>query len=250
MEDLEMRRLFSLTLGLTLSSLAVSATTWTVKDPTWELDANGKTYDSQAACVAASQTLAAATYHCTGSNVATIVGSSSTVGSGGGGGTGGGTGTSNGTSWVYHNGTFYWPGDWSWSGLANYKDTAGRPRSGTFDIAFNLQGQWGGWQPFAPNRSFSLSPYKYLTLSIKTTVQSQPIHIFFEAANDKPIGTFIDPVQGGFGPSPVVGQWTTYKIPLSAFGVSGATILKFGVQDDSGGSNNTFYIDDVGFTAS
>jgi len=243
-----MLRLTAFTVGLTLSSLAVATTTWTVKDPTWELDANGKSYDSQSSCVAAAETLAAATYHCTSTNVATIVGASSTVTSGGG-----STSTpvaSAGTSWVYHNGTFYWPGDWSWSGKANYKDTAGQPRSGSFDIAFTLLGQWGGWQPYAPNRSFSLSPYKYLIISIKTTVPSQPVHIFFEAANDTPIGTWLDPVQAGFGPSPVVGQWTSFKIPLSAFGVSGATILKFGVQDDSGGSNNTFYIDDVGFTAS
>lgn len=245
-----MLRLSALTIGLTLSSLAVSSTSWTVQNPSWQLDANGKTYDSQSSCVAAAETLPAATYRCTGSNVATIVGVSSTVTSGGGTTPTPTPTPTSGTSWVYHNGIFNWPGDWSWSGTANYKDTEGRPLSGMYDVAFTLQGQWGGWQPYAPNRSFSLAPYKYLVISIKTTVASQPIHIFFEAANDTPIGTFIDPAASGFGPTPVVGQWTSYKIPLSAFGVTGATILKFGVQDDSGGANNTFYIDDVGFTAS
>ena len=242
-----MRRLSILTFttGLTLSSLAASATTWTVQDPTWTLDGNSKSYASQAACVTAAEAMAMATYHCTSSGVATIVGSSAT--------SSGGTTTpppTTGTSWVYHDGTFFWPGDWSWSGTANYKDTSGLPTSGSFDVAFHLSGQWGGWLPYAPNRSFSLAPYKYMIISIKTTVANQPIHIFFDAANDTPIGTFIDPVAGGFGAKPVVGQWTLYKIPLSSFGISGATILKFGVQDDSGGSGNTFYVDDVGFTTS
>ncbi len=236
-----MRRLSALTLttGLTLSSLAASATTWTVQDPTWALDGNAKTYSSQADCIAAAEAMAAATYHCTSNGVATIVGTTASSG-----GTPPPPPPTAGTSWVYHNGTFYWPGDWSWSG------TGGAPTSGSYDVAFHLLGQWGGWLPYAPNRSFSLAPYKYLIISIKTTVPNQPIHIFFDAANDTPIGTFIDPVAGGFGPKPVVGQWSLYKIPLSAFGISGATILKFGVQDDSGAGSNTVYFDDVGFTTS
>jgi hypothetical protein len=152
------------------------------------------------------------------------------------------------TSWVYHNGSFKWPGDWSWAAVPNYKDTSGVPLSGKYDIAVRLVGQWGGWQPYALGQNFSLKPYKYMTISIKTTVTPQPIHIFFQAANDTPVGTWVDPVAGGFGPAAVVGQWQTYKIPLAALGVSGLNILKFGVQDDSGGAANTFYLDDVGFT--
>jgi hypothetical protein len=152
-----------------------------------------------------------------------------------------------GTSWVYHAGVFSWPGDWSWAGHPNYKDTAGKPASGTFDIAYTLVSPWGGWQPYAPGKTFSLTPYKFLILTIKTTVGLQPIHLHFEAANDTPIGKVIDPVAGGFGPTAVVGTWQQYKVPLAAFGITGATILKFAVQDDSGGVN-TFYLDDVGFS--
>jgi hypothetical protein len=242
--QMEMRKLAALLVGLPFSTLALSATTWTVTGPTWELDGNGKTYQSQGACVAAAEAMAAAIYHCTNSNVATVTG----------------TVTAGpppppvpppptaGTYWVYQNGTFNWPGDWSWSGRANYRDTTGDPLSGGYDIAFTLLGSWGGWLPYAPNKRFSLTPYKYLTIAIKTTVAPQPVHIFFEAANDTPVGTFIDPAASGYGQTPVVGQWNTYRIPLAAFGVTGVDILKFGVQDDSGGANNTLYIDNVGFT--
>src|SRR5262249_49010443 len=139
----EMRKLSMLAVGLMLSSLAAAATTWTVRDPTWELDANGRSYDSQASCVAAAETLPAATYHCSSSHIATIVGTSSNVTSGGG--TAPAPQPTAGTYWVYHDGVFNWPGDWSWAGRANYKDTAGLPRSGPYDIAFTLLGQWGGW---------------------------------------------------------------------------------------------------------
>jgi len=57
---------------------------------------------------------------------------------------------------------------------------------------------------------------------------------------------------GAYGPATMtVGQWNTYKIPLSAFGNSawpyGNQILKFMIQDVTGASS-TFYISQLGFT--
>jgi hypothetical protein len=50
-----------------------------------------------------------------------------------------------------------------------------------------------------------------------------------------------------YGPPPVVGQWTTYKIPLTDLGVAGTHIYKFAIQDVTGLASNVFYLDDVGF---
>src|SRR5689334_11607756 len=120
-----MRKLSSALIGLPLGMLALSAgaTTWTVSEPTWELDGNAKFYPSEAACVAAAEAMPAATYHCTSSNVAKIVGTAGTTSSTPPPPTG--TTTSGTQLWVYQNGTFYWPGDYSWSVQVNYKDTAG-----------------------------------------------------------------------------------------------------------------------------
>jgi hypothetical protein len=59
-----------------------------------------------------------------------------------------------------------------------------------------------------------------------------------------------------YGPAPVVGKWATYKIPLSAVLTqhsSGSAVLvtgvyKFAIQDQSGQSRNTWYVDNIGFS--
>jgi hypothetical protein len=58
-----------------------------------------------------------------------------------------------------------------------------------------------------------------------------------------------------YGPNPmVVGQWNTYKIPLTAFdsatngNVSGTLVLKFGLQSQGVPGPDTFYISNLGFT--
>jgi hypothetical protein len=69
---------------------------------------------------------------------------------------------------------------------------------------------------------------------------------------DVPIGAGVQ-LPGAYGPNPMVsGQWNTYTIPLSAFNaagssVTGALILKFGIQDQTGASSNTFYVCNIGF---
>lgn len=71
---------------------------------------------------------------------------------------------------------------------------------------------------------------------------------------DVAIGTGVNlPGSGSYGPATMVtGQWNTYTIPLSAFNaagspVAGALILKFGVQDQTGLTTNTFYVTSLGF---
>jgi len=51
--------------------------------------------------------------------------------------------------------------------------------------------------------------------------------------------------------TPVVGQWTTYKIPLSVAcvgtGTANPNVYKFHIQDQTGLATNKWYIDNVGF---
>ena len=148
-------------------------------------------------------------------------------------------------SWVYHKGTFYWPGDYSFSAKAFYADKTGQTVSGSNSIKVVLSGQWGGFLPFARNWDFDARPYAYLTFSLKPTLPDQKLQVFFEKTGDIPVGKVIDPLR--YGPAPVVGQWTTYKIPLSDLGVSGIHIYKFAIQDQTGLKSNVFYLDDIGF---
>ena len=147
-------------------------------------------------------------------------------------------------AWVYHEGRLLWPGDYSFSAAPFYADTSGEPLSGTYDIKVSLTGPWGGFQPFARNWDFDAHGYAYLTFALKTTVANQSLQIFFEKLGDVPVGVTLNPLK--YGPAPVVGQWTTYKIPLADLGVTGR-IFKFAIQDQTGLKSNVFYLDDIGF---
>lgn len=157
--------------------------------------------------------------------------------------------TGGSTSWVYYNGVFKWPGDWSFAATANYQDTKGVPIEGPYDIAITVTSQWGGWQPYAPGQVFDTTPYKYLILSLKPTVANQTWGVDFMSAGDTPDGPQLQDISP-YGPpgGAVVGQWGTYKIPLSAFQLTDTSVLKFAIQDKTGLSSNVFYVDNVGFS--
>jgi hypothetical protein len=168
------------------------------------------------------------------------------------------TGSSVGaTAWVFYNGVFNWGGDWSFSASVNYKDTAGAPIAGPYDVIMTNQ-QWGGWQPYVNancqsniSLCFNTTPYKYLIFSAKPTVANQIFAVGFMSSGDTPDG-FIPSDTSAYcsgGRNPPVGQWETCKIPLSVFGFTDTTVLKFWISDQTGLSNNQVYFDSVGFTA-
>ncbi len=148
-------------------------------------------------------------------------------------------------AWVYHDGTFHWPGDYSYAARADYGDKLGASASGRRDIKMTLTGQWGAFQPYARNSDFDLSRYAFLTFSLKPTVEKQSLQVYFSLPGDVETGSKLNAMK--YGPPPVVGQWTTYKIPLTDLGVAGTHIYKFAIQDVTGLASNVFYLDDVGF---
>jgi aryl-phospho-beta-D-glucosidase BglC (GH1 family) len=175
----------------------------------------------------------------------------------------GGTGSAGSAFWVYRNGVFSWGGDYSSNATPNYKSTAGNPETGSYDISVAVTGAWGLWQPYAggtvPTWDFNAAGYNYLTLDLKPTVTGQVWHLYFMQVGDKLI---IGPNGGAevvdvskYGPAPVVGKWATYKIPLSAVLTQHSTgsavlvtgVYKFAIQDQTGRSRNTWYVDNVGF---
>jgi hypothetical protein len=169
------------------------------------------------------------------------------------------TGSSVGaTAWVYYNGVLNWGGDWSWQVTSiNYKDTAGAPLSGSYDVAVsNLQS--GGWQPYVNSNCqqnlslcFDTRPYNYLIFSLKPTRANQIWASGFMSSGDTPDGILLSNIAQycSGGSNPPVGQWESCKIPLSAYGFTDLTILKFMIQDVTGASSDLWYVDNVGFSA-
>jgi hypothetical protein len=168
------------------------------------------------------------------------------------------TGTSVGaTAWVFYNGVFNWGGDWTFAGGVNYKDTAGAPIEGPYDMVVSYQ-KWGGWQPFVNGNCqsnislcFNTTPYKYLIFSAKPTVANQIFGVGFMSSGDTPDGLVPEDTSAycSGGSNPAVGQWESCKIPLSAFKLTDTTVLKFWISDQTGLSSNRVYLDNVGFTA-
>ena len=164
-----------------------------------------------------------------------------------------GTPSPTGTFQVYSNGEFNWQGDYSWGVTINYKDTRGSPLSGKYDICVT---GIGGFQPYALGFDFDPSPYRYLVVSLKPTIANQKWDSAFYAVGDKLTGHGVNVLN--YGPEPVVGQWTTYRIPLGAGGYdipAGTHIYKFmfidqtADQTNSGYSTNRWYVDNLYFAA-
>ena len=125
---------------------------------------------------------------------------------------------------VYQNGTFNWPGDYSYSAWANYQDTSGGPESGPYDIAVSITGSYGGFQPYSgnvvPQWDLEAGSFGYISMDLKPTNSGQTWRL--SIISRLPPGD-VYPWAGvdvtSYGPTPVVGKWATYKIPLSALSI-------------------------------
>jgi hypothetical protein len=250
---------------LSFPIVAAAATTWSVTWPnvTWELSSNGEKYPSSTSCITAAEKLTAGTYKCVASGDATIVGKGSTVvtdpppvndppppaPSG------------NVKFWVYYAGVMQWAGDFSYAATINYNGSTS-PLSAPFDIAVN-SGAYGAWQPYGCGNDwqtqvvagvsvcnalfqFKNAGYTTLTFAIRPTTSDWSGNIYFEGVGD--VGLNCTKNVTDYGPNPpVANAWNVYTVPLSALCVANApTLYKFAIQDQRG-SNDIWYIDNVGF---
>jgi hypothetical protein len=251
-DDSIMKKFFSALLCLIASLLAAAAgaATWTVTGPTFVLDANGTIHATQALCQAAAEKLAAGTYHCTDSRITTIVGSAAPPPPP--------PPPPSGAQWGYNAGQWSWAGDYSANAVPNYHDTQGASLSGSNDIAVQIVGAWGLWQPYMCQDahvpmpqctglwSYSTADMTKLTFSLKPTVANQQWSVYFMGVGDQNLNCFKDVLK--YGLAPVVGKWATYTIPLSDLCVGGGIdVYKFAIQDQTGLGRNTWYVDNVGF---
>jgi hypothetical protein len=156
-----------------------------------------------------------------------------------------------GTFWIYYKGKFHWAGDYNFgSGKVILDNRDPDALSGPKDVLVSGD---VGWQPYAPGNDFNTAGYNYITVSIKPTEAGNTWITGAEMVGDVPIpgskpgGVNIMP----YGPNPaVVGQWNTYKIPLSAYSiVPGLHIYKvmFLEQSSANKSGNKVYFDNLGF---
>lgn len=168
-----------------------------------------------------------------------------------------------GTSWIYRDGVFNWPGDWS-GGIVklNYESKVGDP--GSTDLSVKVEGPWGYWLPYCPQNgpvvngyhvpTCDVSPYSSITMQLKATIPNQKwsLSVFkYTISNgvlkdDTMVGKVDDLTP--FGGHAIVGQFVTYTVPLADLGAYGLkTMYKMLLQDQTGKTGQTWYVDNVGF---
>lgn len=146
----------------------------------------------------------------------------------------------------YKDGTMYWAGDFNNVAVANYADTVGNAPGK--DLSIKLTAAWGEWIPYMSKTfSFPTAGYTKLTLQLKPTVANQKWNLYFVGVGDVSLGQACTQNVLNFGPAPVVGKWATYTIPLSVLCVLGVNVYKFALQDQTGLSANTWYVNNAGF---
>ncbi len=167
---------------------------------------------------------------------------------------------------VYSNGTFCWPGDWSAPSVTlNYKDTTVNAAG---DLKVTPTGPWGYWLPYAPNDgppvspgstyltpSLNTTPFTVLSLQIYPTNAAQTFSVLadvYEMNNgtmtgDISAGPRVDNMQQ-YCTAFKVNAWVTCSVPLAAFSAANRTNLyKILIQDQSGLTGDTFYLNNVQF---
>lgn len=167
-----------------------------------------------------------------------------------------------GSGLVFSGGKFLWGGDWSFAATPNYSDAANPAPDGTPSLAVSFQ-QWGGWQPYFNSacqtdktKCYPTGAYKFLQFQFKPTIANQVFGVGFMSQNDTADGTVLGANGNNgliqycaAGANPPVGQWSSYKVPLSAFGLIDPVVLKFWISDQTGKSSNKVNFCNVGFSA-
>ncbi len=132
--------------------------------------------------------------------------------------------------------------DWSWCSSNNFTDTS-HPNTGSKDISWTETCQWGGLSLDQPG-GFAINAYSTLTFALQASQANDNIQVtcFDSAGNDS---SFIH--LANYGGNPVVGQYTTYTIPLAAFQTT-TTITGIVIQDLTGDTSDPpMYVDSIKF---
>lgn len=181
--------------------------------------------------------------------------------------------TNGATYWVYKNGVMSWgcAGNYDWSSAAtpSYQDTkGGAPNGETTDVAVTITGGFGEWQPHYDCNTVAVmdvSAYANIVMLLKPTVANQHWQMYTMKVTNivtggdtalpascviSDIAKFSYPTAGVI---PAAGSWQAYKVPLSAIcignGLAGGDVLyKLAIQDETGKSSNTWYVEDLGLT--
>lgn len=134
----------------------------------------------------------------------------------------------NATFWVYYNGVYDWLGDYSYptpGGISiNYADASGAPEEGPYDIAVTSYTTAAGFLPYSGKTTAQWDmeggSFNYISMDLKPTLAGQDWQMYLVSRLPPgDVTPWAFATLSKYGPTPVVGKWATYKIPLSVFAI-------------------------------
>ncbi len=133
--------------------------------------------------------------------------------------------------------------DWSWDATVNLQ-SASPTYSGTKSTAVTFTAGWGALR-FHTDSAVDTTPYTYLHFAMYGSKVGQQFGVNLIDTNNASLpGVNLT----NYGGSPPVGAWKAYNVPLSDLGGANTLIKDIVIQEWTGTSQPTIYIDEVNFT--
>lgn len=125
--------------------------------------------------------------------------------------------------------------DWSWDSTVNLNET-GRVQSGASAIAVTYNAAFAGFSVRAP-QAINTANYMAIRFWVYGSGGGNPLLLYTEGGDSGPLSS-----QHAFTAPP--NTWTQITVPLSALG-NPAAIKRINVQENGGGAQPTFFLDEL-----
>lgn len=135
--------------------------------------------------------------------------------------------------------------NWSWNSDINL-DNSSPTYQGSKSISYQVNSGWGALYLHAKS-PVDTTNYSHVTFAINATASDEKFSVAAMDTNGHTLSGVI--LLKDVGGAPTVGSWKVYSIPLNTLHAANITISGLIIQDQSGNSQPTIYVDEIRLTA-
>lgn len=134
--------------------------------------------------------------------------------------------------------------NWSWNSNVNFSNSS-PVYQGSNAISFTPTAGYGGFYIHS-DQGIDTTPYLALTFAAQASGNGQTYAVAVYDSNNQQLHAPI--ALDNYGGQPVSNSWKVYTIPFSDLNATGKTIKGIMIQDTTGKTGQTLYLDQVGLT--
>lgn len=134
--------------------------------------------------------------------------------------------------------------NWSWNSNVDL-NTTNPVYQGSHAVSFTPTGGYGGFYIHS-EQGIDTSPYLALTFAARANETGGKYAVGVYDANNQMLHSPV--ALDSYGGQPVTGSWKVYTVPLQDLNASGKTIKGIMIQDVTGSTGKTIYLDEIGVT--